>query len=374
MDRTFVLTVSPLVRMDRTFVLTVSPLVRMDRTFVLTVSPLVRMDRTFVLTVSPLVRMDRTFVLTVSPLVRMDRTFVLTVSPLVRMDRTFVLKVSPLVRMDRIFLLKVSPLVRMDRTFVLKVSPLVRMDRTFVLKVSPLVRMDRTFVLKVSPLVRMDRTFVLKVSPLKPVGPKTFIPATGHYQGLGKPPVRKYFKLTPRQVQETRAMPTYEIYDPRNACQYYWDTVSHWRPPPSELCDVDKEWIMKDWVRNFILAERRGRSCFSHLSFITPTTNGHRVFDRWYGIDPSLCPEDLKRDFKHGRSPYVINGVPITHNLRGSAQFPCDCRSDVIFYNGKPYDQKYYRRVFFFFFYKTRITLKKRNINHKQLLPLYNAG
>ncbi|KAI8790419.1 hypothetical protein BgiBS90_008343 [Biomphalaria glabrata] len=72
---------------------------------------------------------------------------------------------------------------------------------------------------------------------------------------------------------------------------------SHWRPPPYELCEEDKEWIKRDWVR---------------------------------------------KDFKHGRSPYIINGVPIADVLKGSAQFPCDCRSDVIFYNGRPYDQKYF--------------------------------
>ncbi|KAK6982591.1 hypothetical protein BgiMline_017982 [Biomphalaria glabrata] len=128
---------------------------------------------------------------------------------------------------------------------------------------------------------------------------------------------------------------------------------SHWRPPPYELCEEDKEWIKRDWVRNFFLADKRDKSCFYLLSFITPTTNGYRVFDKWHGIDTSRCPEDVKaeiqeklclpqKDFKHGRSPYIINGVPIADVLKGSAQFPCDCRSDVIFYNGRAYDQKYF--------------------------------
>ncbi|KAK0062775.1 hypothetical protein Bpfe_007980 [Biomphalaria pfeifferi] len=63
------------------------------------------------------------------------------------------------------------------------------------------------------------------IYPWKPVGPKAFIPAVGHYEGLGKPPVRQYFKITPKQVQETRTMPTYEVYNFSDPCHYYKDTV-----------------------------------------------------------------------------------------------------------------------------------------------------
>ncbi|XP_005092112.1 uncharacterized protein LOC101860002 isoform X2 [Aplysia californica] len=48
-------------------------------------------------------------------------------------------------------------------------------------------------------------------------------------------------------------------------------------------------------------------------------------------------------NFKTERSPYVVNGVPISRSVEGCCiKDPCSCRSDVIFYNGQAYDQKPY--------------------------------
>lgn len=52
----------------------------------------------------------------------------------------------------------------------------------------------------------------------------------------------------------------------------------------------------------------------------------------------------FQRDFKHGRSPYIVNGVPISNIQENVGSKPCECPSDVIYYNGIPYDQKNYVR------------------------------
>ncbi|CAG5135904.1 unnamed protein product [Candidula unifasciata] len=62
-------------------------------------------------------------------------------------------------------------------------------------------------------------------SAFVPERPRTFVPAAGHYSGLGKPPVRQYFKLIPMRVHENRVMPAYELYDKRNLCHYFKNAV-----------------------------------------------------------------------------------------------------------------------------------------------------
>ncbi|CAL1528058.1 unnamed protein product [Lymnaea stagnalis] len=98
---------------------------------------------------------------------------------------------------------------------------------------------------------------------------------------------------------------------------------NHWRNAPSELCEYDKDWNVKDWVR---------------------------------------------RDFKHGRSPYTVNGVPISNGINGGCLQPCFCRSDVIFYNGKAYDQKR--------FLEARLRTRPCNVMYLEgkLIPPFNPG
>jgi len=64
-----------------------------------------------------------------------------------------------------------------------------------------------------------------------------------------------------------------------------------------------------------------------------------------------LCSVDVvnneldyaKRDYKTGRAPYVSNGVGVSDTVVGCCiKEACHCRADVIFYNGRAYDQKPY--------------------------------
>ncbi|KAK3765838.1 hypothetical protein RRG08_026305 [Elysia crispata] len=69
------------------------------------------------------------------------------------------------------------------------------------------------------------------------------------------------------------------------------------------------------------------------------------------------------------RSPYVINGVPISKRTNGCCvQDPWICRSDVIFYNGKAYDQKPY--------IKARLITRPGNVMYMEgkLTPPWNPG
>lgn len=71
---------------------------------------------------------------------------------------------------------------------------------------------------------------------------------------------------------------------------------NHVRPPPTQLCNVD-------------------------------VVNNEK--------------DHAERELGKGRAPYVSNGVAISHVTQGCCvQEPCLCRSDVIFYNGRAYDQK----------------------------------
>ncbi|BFZ25733.1 hypothetical protein BsWGS_28772 [Bradybaena similaris] len=67
--------------------------------------------------------------------------------------------------------------------------------------------------------------YLSNISQFVPERPRTFVPAAGHYSGLGKPPVRQYFKLIPMRVHENRVMPAYEIFDSRDLCHYYKNSV-----------------------------------------------------------------------------------------------------------------------------------------------------
>ncbi|XP_005092114.1 uncharacterized protein LOC101860630 [Aplysia californica] len=67
--------------------------------------------------------------------------------------------------------------------------------------------------------------FIRNVYPWEPKPPKFFTPCPGHYDGLSKPPVRKYFKLRPKKVVENASMPSYEILTPNNEMEYY-----KWQP------------------------------------------------------------------------------------------------------------------------------------------------
>lgn len=52
------------------------------------------------------------------------------------------------------------------------------------------------------------------VYPWCPKRPKLFIPHRVAYKGLSKPPVRQYFKLTPKRVTSDLALPSYEVLRP----------------------------------------------------------------------------------------------------------------------------------------------------------------
>ncbi|KAK3765839.1 hypothetical protein RRG08_026306 [Elysia crispata] len=66
------------------------------------------------------------------------------------------------------------------------------------------------------------------VYPWDPEQPRALIPHPVAYKGLGKPPVRQYFKLTPKRVTSEFLMPSYEVLRPDNTdalCHYYKNAV-----------------------------------------------------------------------------------------------------------------------------------------------------
>ncbi|GFR82100.1 hypothetical protein ElyMa_004089300 [Elysia marginata] len=134
------------------------------------------------------------------------------------------------------------------------------------------------------------------------------------------------------------------------------------------LSQAMQQEMFDDYNKNELVKRRRAALTLNKMSFVGSTTTCERWIDERLGVAPAhLCPPS--RDFREGRGPYVVNGVPISRATNGCCvKDPCLCGSDVIFYNGHAYDQKP--------FLKARLITRPGNVMYLEgkLTPPFNPG
>ncbi|KAK3765837.1 hypothetical protein RRG08_026305 [Elysia crispata] len=123
------------------------------------------------------------------------------------------------------------------------------------------------------------------------------------------------------------------------------------------LTPAMKDQIIDDYNQNERYKKRRASLTLDRMSFVGSTTTCERWIDERFGVRPAHhCPQNLRDEIDQKLAISAKGGDPWI------------CRSDVIFYNGKAYDQKPY--------IKARLITRPGNVMYMEgkLTPPWNPG